>query len=177
LRASQSRLQKLLSICLCFLSLCPNSLFQAPIMFSLHLNGSLRRSRWPCQPRTTLRRALPNGFPPGGTIKGNRREITQNAEPDGQTATMHGQTTMSCSAMVRLPTPGIEALGPILGTRGCVCANGGETFGVKNDLCHQILQVPHHHPQWVSPPPELRAAISLSVCSSEQQRAMTPLLK
>jgi hypothetical protein len=52
-----------LSILLCVYPFSPNSLFQTPIMFSLRPGGGLRHSRWPCRPRTTLRRASPDGFP------------------------------------------------------------------------------------------------------------------
>jgi hypothetical protein len=110
-----------------FLSLCPNSLFQSPILFSLRSGGGLRRSRWPCRPRITLRQTLPDGVPPGGAIQGDQREIAQNAETDGQTATTHGQTTRSCSATVIPPNRPVrpsasrtEALNPVSVTCGCV---------------------------------------------------------
>jgi hypothetical protein len=76
----------------CFYLFYPNSLFQTPILFSLHPDGGLRHSRWPCQPRTTLRRAPPDGVPPGGAIQGNRHEFTQYTGADGQTTTRRGQT-------------------------------------------------------------------------------------
>jgi hypothetical protein len=66
----------------------------------------LSRSRWPCRPRTTLRRALPDGIPLGGAIQGDRCEFTHHPEADGQTAS---------------PDPTASAwngaLSPVLGTR------------------------------------------------------------
>jgi hypothetical protein len=121
-----------------FFTFCPNSLFQTPIMFSLHPNGSLRRSRWPCRPRTSLSRALPDEIPPGGAIQGDRREFVHHPGVDGQTATRRGQTASPCSPTVRPPAPG----GPTscLWNRGprpcfkymrtCSCS-GGETFGIN----------------------------------------------
>jgi hypothetical protein len=78
---------KNLSIHSCFYLFYPNSPLQTLIMFSLCPSGSLRCSRWPCHPRTTLRWALPNGVPPEGAIKGDRCEFAHNTEADGQTAT------------------------------------------------------------------------------------------
>jgi hypothetical protein len=76
---------KNLSILFCFYLFCPNSLFQTPILFSLHPGGGMRCSRWPCRPRTTLKRASPDGVPTGGVIQSNRREIVQHIGADGQT--------------------------------------------------------------------------------------------
>jgi hypothetical protein len=93
---------KNLSILFCVHQFCPRSLFQPPIMFSLHPGSALRCSWWPCQPRTTLRRALPYGAAPGGAIQGDRREFAQHPEVGGQTAIHRGQTTSLCLPIARL---------------------------------------------------------------------------
>jgi hypothetical protein len=110
---------KNLSLLFCFYLFYPNSLFQPPIMFSLHLGGGLRRSRWLCRPRTTLRRASPDGSLPEKLSKANRREFTHHPGVDGQTAHrwLDRQTWL-----VRPPALGAETLGPVSGIRRCVCA-------------------------------------------------------
>jgi hypothetical protein len=119
---------KTLSIHFYFYPFCSNSLFQTPIPFSLHPGGGLRRSRWPCRPRTTLRRTSPDGVPPGEAIQGDRREFAHHPEADGQTATRRGQTTSPYS-----PTANAWSRGPrpCFGyTRMCLCS-GGKTFSVN----------------------------------------------
>jgi hypothetical protein len=127
-----------------FISFYPSSLFQPPIIFSLRPDGGLRRSKWPCRPRTTLRRASPDGVPPGGAIQSDWCELVHYTGSDIQTATMHGRTAHLCTPTVKLPSGsvqspttvrqwsnhqtrsvsppvlGTEALGPISGTHGCV---------------------------------------------------------
>jgi hypothetical protein len=106
----------------------PSFRFQPAILFSLHPDGGLRRSRWPCRPRTTLRRALPDGATLRGAIQGDRREFAHYPEAGGQTTTHRGRTANPCSSTVRPPArpvwppaPGIEALGPIFGTHRRIC--------------------------------------------------------
>jgi hypothetical protein len=118
---------KNLSILFYFYLFCPGSLCQPPILFSLRPCGGLRRSRWPCRPRTTLRLVPPDGVTPGGATQGDRREFAHYLEAGGQTATHRGGTASHCSPTVRpparpirSPAPGTEALGPISGTCGCV---------------------------------------------------------
>jgi hypothetical protein len=91
---------KNLSIFFYFYLFCPNSLFQTTIPFSLHPDGDLRRSSWPCRPRTTLRRASPNGILPGEAIQGDRCEFTHHLEAGSQTATQRSQTASSYSPIV-----------------------------------------------------------------------------
>jgi hypothetical protein len=96
---------KNLSIRSCFYLFYPNSLFQPPILFSLHPGGGLRRSRWPCRIRTTLRRASPDGVPLGEAIQGDRREFAHYVGLDGQAVTRRGPTARLCTPTVRLLDP------------------------------------------------------------------------
>jgi hypothetical protein len=124
---------KKLSILFCFYLFCPNFLFQTPILLSLHPDGGVRRSRWPCRPRTTLMRALPDGVPPGGAIQGDQREFAHHPEAGGQTATHHGQTTNPCSSPARpIRPPAQQIPRPCFRyTRTCSC-NGSKTFDANS---------------------------------------------
>jgi hypothetical protein len=73
---------KNLSILLCFYPFYLNSPLQTLCMFSIHPDGGLRHSRWPCRPRKPLRQALPNGAPPRGAIQGDRCEFMHSTDPD-----------------------------------------------------------------------------------------------
>jgi hypothetical protein len=105
-------------------------------MFSLRPGGGLRCSRWSCRPRTTLRRALPDGVPPRGAIQGDQCVFTHNTDPDGQTATHCGQTTGPTGQTVCLWNRGPR---PCFGyTRMCSC-NNGETFGVNTSKFQRLV--------------------------------------
>jgi hypothetical protein len=129
---------KILLIHLCFYLFCPNSLFQTPIMFSLYPGGGWRCSRWPCQPRTTLRQALPDVVPPKGVIQGDRREFAHHPGADCQTITRRSQAASPRSSMVRPPAPASLIAYPknrgrrpcFSYTRTCSCS-GGESFSVN----------------------------------------------
>jgi hypothetical protein len=118
---------KNLSILFGFYPFWHNSLFKTPILFSLRPDGGLRCSKLLCRPRTTLRRASPDGVPLGETIQGDQCEFARYTGADSQIATRHSQTVCLCSSTVRLPTrlarpPAlrIEALALVSGTRRCV---------------------------------------------------------
>jgi hypothetical protein len=114
-----------------FYLFCPNSLFQTPILFSLHPGGSLRHSRWPYRSRTTLRRASPDRVPTREVIQSNQCEFTHHPGADDHTAS-------TCLLTVRPPAPASLTTSawsrgpwPYFGyTRTCSCSDD-KTFGVN----------------------------------------------